>query len=48
MPWNRSDPDQAPEVGKTTHLENGADMTLIGYEEDDDGDTFTWTLTVPQ
>jgi len=36
-----------PETGKTTRPASGADMTLIGYEEDEDGDTFTWTLEWP-
>jgi hypothetical protein len=41
------DHGQAPEVGRTTHLANGADMTLIDYQADEDGDTFTWSMEWP-
>lgn len=39
---------EPPEVGRTTHLANGGDMTLIDYTQEEEGDTFTWSLTFPQ
>jgi len=36
--------EKAPEVGKVTKLDDGRDMTLVDYEKDDDGDTFTWII----
>jgi hypothetical protein len=45
---NPDDHGQAPEVGRTTRLTTGADMTLIDYEVDEEGqDTFTWSMTWP-
>jgi len=33
-----------PDVGKTTKLPDGRDMTLVDYTEDEDGDSFTWIV----
>jgi hypothetical protein len=45
----RNQDERKPEVGKTTHLVmtdgTEADMTLTGYQEEEDGDfTLSWTL----
>ena len=45
----RTQNDGQPEVGKTTHLAmtggTEADMTLTGYQEEEDGD-FTLSFTI--